>query len=256
MKWVCGWIGLPLLAASTIAGALEVPQVVGEAYSVKDRTLLYREFHFPSDDSMSRRIEYRLDDGGLLATKHVDYSSGSTTPSFHQRDARYGEELSITRIDDGLEMAYREQASEPLERRRVAAAGVLVIDAGFDHFITHNWASLLQGEVMQFLFPVPARLDLLTLRIQRWRCSELPWVADPESMTSKVCFRIEPQSVVLRWLAEPIDLVYSASDPRLLVYRGLSNIAGEQGGGQQVEIRYDYTQQHTQQPLARFDAGS
>lgn len=223
------------------ANALEAPVVIGEAYSLQDHSLVYREYHYSGDSDRLHRVDYRSDNGQLLARKTLDYGSGSTTPSFHQLDKRSGESVRVTRQQQSLLVEYRESEHATREQRRFPLVNSLVVDAGFDHFIRQHWSRLQTGEQFRFDFPVPSRMELVAFQLNRVKCSELSGPgAELKPNGAAVCLQIAPANMLLRWLVQPIELVYAATSPRLLVYRGLSNLADSKGEGLQVEIHYSY----------------
>jgi hypothetical protein len=108
----------------------------------------------------------------------------------------------------------------------------VVIDAGFDTFVTTNWDSLLAGNNKSFQFPFAARESLVKLRIKPMSCTY-----DSEA---DQCFSLEMNNWFLRMLVDPIELGYDAKLKRLTRYRGLSNIGDGNGNGLVVDIRYNY----------------
>ena len=108
----------------------------------------------------------------------------------------------------------------------------VVIDAGFDAFVTGNWDGLVAGDGKRFQFPVFARETLVELSIESAPCS---YDTDTDQ-----CFRLEPDNWLISMLTEPIELGYDSSLQRLARFRGVSNISDGSGSGLLVDIRYRY----------------
>ena len=212
-----------------------VAQTIGEAFDLKSDELLYSETHCLSRDALAREVIYRNVDGELIAHKSLSYETGPTTPSFVQRNYYSQESIEVELKQDELTMTVRDVNSggpgkvvstQPSSRLPV------VIDAGFDAFVTTNWDSLVAGENKSFQFPFAARESLVRLRIKPMSCTY-------DSETDQ-CFSLEMNNWFLRMLVDPIELGYDASLKRLTRYRGLSNIGDGKGNGLVVDIRYNY----------------
>lgn len=212
-----------------------VAQTVGEAFDLESDQLLYSETHCLSKDALAREVIYRNVDGQLIAHKSLSYETGLTTPSFVQRNFYSQESIEVELKQDELTMTVRDaNSSEPgkVISTRPSPSLPVVIDAGFDEFVTANWDSLVAGEKKSFQFPFAARESLVKLRIKPVSCSY-------DSGTDQ-CFSLEMNNWFLRMLVAPIELGYDAKLKRLARYRGLSNIGDGNGNGLVVDIRYNY----------------
>ena len=67
-------LSLVLLLVAPPALALERLFVVGEARSMKDGELRYREYHHCSEDRSNCEVLYKDTEGALFARKRIDYS--------------------------------------------------------------------------------------------------------------------------------------------------------------------------------------
>jgi hypothetical protein len=212
-----------------------IPQTIGEAYDLKSDEPLYNETHCLSGDALAREVIYRNVEGQLIAHKMLSYSTGPTTPSFVQRNFYSQESIEVELKQDEVTMTVKDESSSAPGKvisTRPSANLPVVIDAGFDAFVTGNWDSLLAGENKSFQFPFAARESLVKLRIKPTSCTY-----DTES---DQCFRLEMNNWFLRMLVAPIELGYDAKLKRLTRYRGLSNIGDGKGEGLVVDIRYNY----------------
>ena len=212
-----------------------VAQTIGEAFDLKSDEPLYSETHCLSDDALAREVIYRDVEGQLIAHKTLSYSTGPTTPSFVQRNFYSQESIEVELKQDEVTMTVKDENSSgpgKVISTRPSANLPVVIDAGFDAFVTGNWDGLLAGENKSFQFPFAARESLVKLRIKPTSCTY-----DTES---DQCFRLEMNNWFLRMLVAPIELGYDAKLKRLTRYRGLSNIGDGKGEGLVVDIRYNY----------------
>ena len=212
-----------------------VVQTIGEAFDLESDELLYSETHCLSRDALAREVIYRNVNGQLIAHKSLSYETGLTTPSFVQRNFYSQESIEVELKQDELTMTVRDvNSSEPGKVISTQPSPNLpvVIDAGFDEFVTANWDSLVAGEKKSFQFPFAARESLVKLRIKPVSCTY-------DSGTDQ-CFRLEMNNWLLRMLVDPIELGYDAKLKRLARYRGLSNIGDSEGNGLVVDIRYNY----------------
>tara|TARA_R110002049_G_scaffold85550_18_gene217513 strand:+ start:1260 stop:1973 length:714 start_codon:yes stop_codon:yes gene_type:complete len=225
-------LGVFALALDAHAGALVV-QTIGEAYDQDTDRLLYREVHCVSADTRVREVAYRNPQAQLIAFKALDYQAGPWTPSFVQRNVHSNSVLAVQLAEGKILLTRTEGDSEP-EVATLQPGGEypVVVDAGFDAFVTDNWDSLVAGKVGRFQFPVAARETLVELSIERARCSY-------ETETDQ-CFRLELDNWLLRMVAEHIELGYDASTQRLARFRGVSNIGDGSGAGMAVDIQYRY----------------
>jgi hypothetical protein len=196
----------------SLAGKAEY-QVIGNAYDRVSGQYLYSEYHSCSSDDLECLVDYRDPSGQLIASKKLNYAMGLTQPDMIMKNYRTG-------IDTSIASQYREG---------------LVVDAGFDNFVRGQWDVLATGDTVKFLFLVAGFDEPLKMRANLDRsgsCSD-----------EALCLEISLDSWILGFLSDPIDLVYSRENRRLLRYQGLSNIRGETSESLIVDIHYDYEQQ-------------
>ena len=217
---------------SSLSMAEELPDVIGEVYSLDGKQALYTEQHYYSDDGERHRVVYLSLDGQAFAHKEVDYRSGKLTPVFRQEDTRTSEVIEVKWEGEQLSISYLSDDNSAQQQKVIKAKSPLVIDAGFDNFIRENWALLSRGEKLQFHFPAPTRLRLVNLIVEGKQCS---YVA-----TSQRCFSINAANWLVKLLVDPIELGYDNTNQQLMRFRGLANINDENGKGIKVDIRYHY----------------
>jgi hypothetical protein len=147
---------------------------IGEAYDLDSAAPLYSETHCQNGDPDARDVVYRDVSGRLIALKTLDYKSGPTTPSFVQKNFYPQESIAVTLQQDTLTMSISSDGdTEPVKRLTTKPDPDLpvVIDAGFDTFVTQHWDKLVAGERHSFQFPFAARETLVELRIKPSSCS-------------------------------------------------------------------------------------
>ena len=187
-------------------------QVIGNAYDRESGQYLYSEYHSCTGDALECLVDYRDSSGELIASKKLNYTTGPTQPSLAIKDYRTG-------IDTRIASQHREG---------------LVVDAGFDNFVRSQWDILATGDTVKFPFLVPGFDEPLKMRANLDRSRSC---GDEE-----LCLEISLDSWLLSLLADPINLVYSRENRRLVRYQGLSNIRGENSESLIVDIHYDYEQ--------------
>ncbi len=216
-------LGALIVALPSLASGAAVERLSGVARQLDDGAIAYREIHEIEGDT--HRIEYLGADGVPIARKWLDYRCSDSAPAFDQHDLRDGSRLGA-RWEDGTYVLLRDD-----ERRTVDAGAPLVGSSGFDRFVREHHARLATGERITFDFALPARLQTLRLQIERTEpARELPG--------AQLWLRIVPAQSLLRAFVAPIVLAYDDT-PRLVYYRGLSNLADARGRSLQVEILYD-----------------
>ena len=210
-------------------------RVIGDAFALDSMVPLYTETHCVSDNALTHDVLYTDMEHKLIAHKVLNYASGLVTPSFVQHNFYSQEVIAVELRQDQLMMAVKTADNpEPQEFLfPVTEASLpIVIDAGFDNFVTQNWNAIVGGQSKQFQFPFAARESLVDLRISAARCSY-----DNEA---DQCFILRLDNWLIGRLVASIELGYDSNLRRLTRFRGLSNIGDAKGGGQSVDIRYRY----------------
>jgi hypothetical protein len=195
----------------SLAGNAEY-EVIGNAYDHVSGQHLYSEYHSCKSDNLECLVDYRDSSGQLIASKKLNYSTGLTQPALIMKDYRTG-------IATSIGSQHREG---------------LVVDAGFDNFVRGQWNVLTIGDTVKFPFLVAGFDEPLKMRANLDRSRSC--------IDEELCLEISLDSWILGFLAEPINLVYSRENRRLLRYQGLSNIRGDSSESLIVDIHYDYEQ--------------
>jgi len=230
MRYLYGVV-LVLFCAPSLATE-PAADVIGNAYSADDGSLLYTEHHYYSDDKLDHRVVYFDAQGKALAVKQVDYRSGFVTPEFTQSHNLYDELVVVQWQGNDLQMSYRPGSSDETTTSLVEASSPLVIDAGFDHFIRQNWQSLLAGDSVKFNYAAPSRMSLIGLTAEAQPCEK--------DSAQHRCFAIKPQSWIVALFLDPLQLTYNNQHRRISRFKGIANIIDENGKALNVDIQYSY----------------
>ena len=219
---------------SVLAAPLAV-SVIGDAFDIKNKTLLYQEVHCGTEDDLAHEVFYRDADGELLAQKILSYKTSQFAPSFVQQNLHTDETISVQYENNKVTMSVQNLPTKNTEKSNSETVNPdlpLVIDAGFDVFVRQHWDSLVSGDRKWFRFPVASRSSLIAFRVESSTCRY--------DNDNDQCFRLELSNWLYRMLADPIELGYDPVHKRLTRYRGLSNIEDDKRTGQIVDIHYRY----------------
>lgn len=224
----------PLAAASAPEAAL-APRV-GHAFSLDSGRPVYREVHEPEvvdGELVSDRVEYVDPQGETFARKRVSFEEAPLAPSFRLEDARTGYTESLERRDDGrIQLIYRKREDAATKRTVIDPPPDVVADAGFDLLIYRNLDRLRAGETLRFPFAAASRQQTVPFRLRR--IDEREVLGQPA-----LVIRMEPDNMLIRWLANPIDVAYHAETGALLRYEGLSNIP-DPDSDENYRVRIDF----------------
>lgn len=242
------WLGLSLLMLSPVAAgdknsaidfysaSNQSVDIIGEAFSLKNDRLLYREYH--QFNGNQHVVIYKDRDGSEFSRKTVDYSISQQAPSFTQHNQWSGETIAVDYHAGTISLNYRNSRDNTNTSEQLTSNKTLIIDAGFNRYIQNNWQALLDGKSTVFDFALADRQDLIALEIARSDCKKR--LANKTSAADKVCFSIGANNRLIRWLIGSLDLVYSKDTKQLLRFTGLANINDQQGAGLKVDIHYYY----------------
>lgn len=224
------------LVAPTVAGA-EAVRFYGYATHLDNGKYLYTELHEQEVEAgkvQTATISYFDAAGKLVAKKTLDYRQNRTIPIFRAESPEQGYVEALRSASGGkldLLKVTREKGEQtkslPMPKGAVAA------DSGFNHLIQDNLPKLLAGETVQFHLVVAGELDAFHFRAKKVR--DESFEGAPAAL-----LRVEPDSL-LRFLVDPLDLVYGPATRTLLEYRGVSNILDPATSKVYKKVRISYS---------------
>lgn len=231
---------------------------IGYAYDINSQKLVYSEHHQYVTPTL-HKVEYREPTGEVFATKTIDYSHSYFAPDFTQHNLRNGEKVTVYRKDPVSEkikyaINYQENAKEDSEHETLTLRPRMIIDAGFDHFITNNWDALLSKKSLTIDYLIPSALDHYELTVKENTCTNSAvkknvlssGQSDDHSHGDESihCFSISASSFFIGLFSSQLGLTYAKNNTtkiiRLIEFRGRSNISDQDGNYQDVNINYTY----------------
>ena len=223
---------LSLLTATNVLAQLEVNERVGYARDVNTDTLLYTESHYETYDNgiiISDRVTYADADGNVFAEKEVDYSQNRFMPDFNLENNETGHREIVNKRDTELEVIFTPNEQSQTRRNVIALPENGIIDAGFDQFVVQHWDTLTDGKKLVRKMLIPSMKKFIDFRIYQESIDE---------QRGKRTLKVEPDSALLRFLADPLVLEYGMDSPRLYVFTGTSNMRDASGDNLQVTITF------------------
>jgi hypothetical protein len=201
---------------------------IGYAYDLETQEFLYTEHHsYPAPNK--HQVLYKEANGSVFATKSLDYQHSAYAPDFVQENKRNGEQISSQKDDNDIIIRYKEDDTSSLKQDTIAYSSNLIIDAGFDHFITQNWDVLITGKAMTIDYVIPSRLDYYELTVEKETCE----------INGHYCFSISASSFFISLFSSQLKLTYNEA-ATLVSFQGRSNICDAEGNYQDVNIFYQY----------------
>ncbi|MFT4908598.1 MAG: hypothetical protein ACI978_002695 [Oleispira sp.] len=239
---------------------MQLKKFTGYAYDMKTQEFLYTEHHNYLDTFL-HVVEYKEADGELFASKSINYNHSFFAPDIKQTNLRNGEVIDIKRknkADKGTKneqaiqylVQYKENTKESLEKETIEYSPRLIIDAGFDHFVTHNWQTLSAGKEISIDYLIPSAQDYYELTIKQETCKLNPKLSPKlngqvkAQFEDRYCFSIAASSFFIGLFSSQLELTYSknkdSGEIRLMGFQGRSNISDSKGNYQDVNIVYQY----------------
>lgn len=243
MFTVCSLITATSITATSVA---EDYSFMGKAYDLASNKLLYTEHHHYLSTTL-HKVEYREPNGDIFATKTLNYEKSFFSPDFVFTNNRNGEFISAKKENKQVILEYQENTKSSRQKNKISDSNNLVIDAGFDHFITSNWQSLISGKSIVTDYLIPSQGEYYELTLKNISCD------NPENY----CFSISASSFFIRMFSSELKLTYSrynqikeTSNPiknsqeknnyRLTSFTGRTNISDRDGNYQDARIRYQF----------------
>ncbi len=216
---------------SGIAHALETERV-GYAYTQDSGELIYTETHNEIRKEgriISDTVTYHDANGKLFAVKYVDYSPNPLAPDFHLENSRTGHTESGKNRGEQYQVKFSESDQAEIESKTLLLPDNAVADAGFDELIITYWEDIVAGKAVSRKFLIPSLLGFYDFRIYQAD------VQMKDGERSRI-IHVEPENFFYRLLGGTTRLEYAYEEPRLRVFKGVSNMRDAEGDNLQVKI--------------------
>jgi len=210
------------LALSVPAGAQDGTHTFhGYAYDLESGKFLYTEVHrqtIAGERWLGGTIDYYAPDGSRIGHKTLDFSQDPYVP-IYQLDLTTGggymEGVKAVTAET-LVLEKKGYGSDKVRAATVKRKGATVADSGFHSFLRARFPDLLAGKTIEFTFVVAGNLDAYKFRAKR--VGDGTFEGKPA-----VRFRVEP-ATWLRFLVDPLEVLYEPTQRQLVEYRGISNL--------------------------------
>lgn len=232
---------LSVLLLLTTKAMTEDYSFIGKAYDLKNNELLYSEHHYYISEVL-HKVEYKEPNGEVFATKTINYEKSLFSPDFILENKRNGEFISAKKNNQQVILDYKENRKSSIERSNINDSASLVIDAGFDHFITSNWDSLISGKSLSVNYLIPSQGEPYELTLKQVSCDFDN--DNTENSKESFCFSISASSFFIRMFSSELQLAYNMSNEdnryQLISFKGRTNISDVKGNYQDAYIRYQF----------------
>lgn len=225
-------LALPALASTPPGTA----RVTGQVRDASSQRLLYTEVHeqrLNADGSVQTGLTTYLDPQGReIGRKKLDYRANRTVPVFRTDLPAQGYAEGIQEVGPQATLFKLDQGQE--QRKRLPlSTGLVAADSGFNQLLLDQMARLKANETVAFRLIVAGNLDQYQFRARKQGDTQLR--GQPAMR-----LRVEPDSL-LRFVVDPIELVYNASGTKLLQYTGISNVLDPSTGKVYPRVQIDYS---------------
>lgn len=121
-----------------------------------------------------------------------------------------------------------------MQTKSIQVPGTVVVDGGFDYFIRDDFDTISKGDVIKGNFLLVNKLDYFQCRVVKTGNVKY---RDRDA----IVFLLRPENLVLRALADKIQVTYDIKTKRLLEYIGVSNLMDNEGKDfPKVKIVFQY----------------
>ncbi len=226
---------LSLLLAYTTLPAFADLTFTGFAYDMDGGQLLYTEHHqrlsVQSDQPILKTV-FKDASGEVIAEREVVCDAEMMVQSFDMQDRRTGYREQVMRTGQSMTLI-KTPVKQNSETEVISGSSIneVIIDAGFNSYVTRHWEALLSGKTMRFEFASVDRLDLLKLQVKHVGSSN-------ENGFAIERFEMNAANFVIRLLLDPIQVDYYADSRELFRYQGISNMKDVEGGNYSVRIEF------------------
>jgi hypothetical protein len=209
-------------------------------YNWSTKEFIYTENHtefYKNEEHLYSIIEYKYPDRKTFARKKIEFGKKRTQPDFLMEDFRYGyrdKSVLVNQSSQEFSIEHQRSKDEKVQTKLVQVPGTVVVDGGFDYFIRDDFDAISKGEVIKGNFLLVNRLDYFQCRVVKTANVKY---RDRDA----IVFLLRPENLVLRAIADKIQVTYDLKTKRLLEYIGVSNLMDNEGKDfPKVKIVFQY----------------
>lgn len=211
-----------------------------KVYDWETKKFIYTENHtehYKDGSHIFSIIEYKDPSGKTFARKKIEFGKKRTQPDFFMEDFRTGyldKSVLVNPSTQEFAIEHRRSESEPLKKEKLKVPGLVVVDGGFDYFIRDDFDTIVSGKTIKGQFLLVNRLDYFVCRVRKISDSKFQG-------RDATVFILQPENLILRTLADKIQVTYDTKTHRLLEYIGISNLRDDAGEDfPKVKIVFEY----------------
>ena len=222
------------LTSTFAAAATDTQRFYGYAYDLKTGKYLYTEVYREEVDKgrwVSGETRYFASDGSAIGHKTLNFASNPYVPVYTLELPGVGYSEGISSVAGGVISMFKESRENGRQDGTVKLSGPMAADSGFHSFLYDHLPELVTGQTLNFRLAVAGQLDSFAFRVKKTGDTEF-------EDKPAVQLLIEPDSL-LRFMVDPLQVIYDPSTRRLLEYRGISNVINP-ASGKAYNARIDY----------------
>ena len=228
----------PLLVAAALAfassGHAETKTFVGYGYDLKSDEFRYTEHHTQTLEDgkvVDWQVKYRTPNGELLAEKWLKPGANPAVPEYELSVKTNGYVEGIRRIDDNtIELKRQKAGEDSADTKTISHDASACADSGFDAYLRQNWDRALSGKKLKFDFIAAGRLADYGFKAKR---------IDDTTFEGKPAVRFEVSlASFLGVFIDSLELTYDPDSKKLLEYRGIGNMPGDDDKVYPVRVSY------------------
>lgn len=207
---------------------------VGYGYELESGTFRYTEHHTQTLNDgkiVNWAVDYRDPDGKTIASKTLTPGAHPNVPEYRLEMATNGYVEGIRRIDDRKIELIRQKAGEEQPSTKTIEHGARACaDSGFDAYLRQNWDAAMSGKKLKFDFIAAGRLADYGFKARR---------IDDTTFEGNTAVRFEVSlASFLGVFIDSLELTYDPDSKKLLEYRGVGNLHGDNDKVYPVRVSY------------------
>jgi len=222
-----------VLCSSQLYADEKIRERVGVAKDSKTGEMLYTESHLETYrycNIIKDEVSYRDPDNNIIASKEVDYTVHSIMPDFKLVNHKTGHLEQATKSTKELTVKFTRNDSAEITQKTIELPEQAIIDAGFDQFVIKHWNELIEGRKLVRKMLIPSMQTFIEFRIYQF---------EVDRQKNERTLIVEPNSFLVRFVADELKLKYDFDKPRLYSFEGISNMRDSSGENYKVIITFE-----------------